>query len=127
MTKLKAVQANNRINVERAKVAARKINPGTTNMMDPEKINSMTKNKTPRRRSFGTISKAKVYPVIDSRKTVVSDLATVGFSASAEQAVALARMLLIAAHDCDGKRIDVTAFRKTNLVSVTAAIPSDRR
>jgi hypothetical protein len=37
-------------------------------------------NKTPRRRSFGTISKAKVYPVTDGRKTIVSDLATVGFS-----------------------------------------------
>jgi hypothetical protein len=86
-------------------------------------MTSMEANKAPRRRSFGTISKAKVYPVTDSRKTIVADLATVGFSVSAEQAVDLARMLLIAVRGCEGKRIDITAFRKTNLVSVTAAIP----
>ena len=82
----------------------------------------MEAKKPANRRSFGSISKARVYPVIDSRKTVVADLATVGISLSAEQAVDLARMLLIAANGCAGKRVDITGFRKPNSISVTSVI-----
>jgi hypothetical protein len=73
------------------------------------------------RKSFGSISDVKMYPVLDSKKTL-DDLKTVALWVSDAQAVDLARMLLNAAHK-GAKPIAITGFRQTGQVTVTARLP----
>jgi len=73
--------------------------------------------KTKTRKSVGTVKVdpnarcRRIYPVEDSKRKSksVSDLKTVGIQLSREQAIHLARVLLIAAQDWE--TIDVTAWR----------------
>jgi hypothetical protein len=58
-----------------------------------------------------------VSPVSSSRKAA-SNLSTVGFELTPEQAVDLARSLLVAAEGWD--QIQVTAYRLRHMITVTA-------
>ncbi len=51
----------------------------------------------------------KVYPLEDTAKTI-ADLKTVGIKLSKDQAIALARVLLVASQDWD--EMEITCYRK---------------
>lgn len=70
------------------------------------------------RRSYGNVNCMKIYPVQDSAKQL-SNLKTVAFVLSANQAIELATNLLSAARNSN--QIDVTGFRARGLISVTSA------
>ena len=68
------------------------------------------------RKSHGNVHCEKIYPILDTRKQV-SDLKTVAFQLSKEQAIDLAKKLLGAAQTSN--TIDVTGFRLRNVITVT--------
>ena len=75
------------------------------------------------RKSHGNVKCNKIYPALDTSKQV-SDLKTVAFQVSKEQAIDLAKKLLAAAQS--SSKIDVTAFRSRNVITVTTP-PSGTR
>jgi hypothetical protein len=68
------------------------------------------------RKSYGNIQCQKIYPVQQTKKEV-SNLKTVAFQLTSEQAIDLAKKLLGAAQA--SKVIDVTGFRLRNVITVT--------
>lgn len=70
-----------------------------------------------KRKSYGNIRCEKMYPVIETKKEI-SELKTVAFQITSEQAIDLAKKLLAAAQQ--SKLVDITGFRLTNVVSVTS-------
>ncbi len=69
-----------------------------------------------RRKSYGNINCQKVYPVLQTKKEM-SELKTVAFQLTKDQAIDLAKKLLGAAQN--SQVIDVTGFRLRNLITVT--------
>lgn len=69
-----------------------------------------------RRKSFGNVRCNKIYPALDTTKQI-STLKTVAFQLSKEQAIDLAKKLLGAAQSSN--KVDVTAFRLRNVITVT--------
>jgi len=74
------------------------------------------------RKSHGNVRCEKIYPVLGTSKQV-SDLKTVAFQLTKEQAIDLAKKLLGAAQTAN--RIDITGFRLRNLITVTTPPPRD--
>jgi hypothetical protein len=72
------------------------------------------------RKSHGNVKCEKIYPALDTSKQV-SDLKTVAFQLTKEQAIDLAKKLLGAAQTSD--KIDLTGFRLRNLITVTTPPP----
>jgi hypothetical protein len=68
------------------------------------------------RKSHGNVRCNKIYPALDTSKRV-SDLKTVAFQLSKEQAIDLAKKLLSAAQTSN--KIDVTGFRRRHVITVT--------
>jgi hypothetical protein len=68
------------------------------------------------RKSHGNVRCERIYPALDTSKQV-SDLKTVAFQLTKEQAIDLAKKLLGAAQASN--KIDVTGFRLRNLITVT--------
>jgi hypothetical protein len=68
------------------------------------------------RKSHGNVRCEKIYPALNTGKQV-SDLKTVAFQLSKEQAIDLAKKLLGAAQSSN--TIDVTGFRLRNVITVT--------
>jgi hypothetical protein len=73
------------------------------------------------RKSHGNVRCEKIYPALDTSKQV-SDLKTVAFQLTKEQAIDLAKKLLSAAQASN--KIDVTGFRLRKLITVTTPPPS---
>lgn len=69
-----------------------------------------------RRKSYGNVKCAKMYPVLGTERQI-SDLKTLAFQLTNEQAIDLAKKLLGAAQN--SKIIDVTGFRLKNTITVT--------
>jgi hypothetical protein len=72
------------------------------------------------RKSHGNVGCKKIYPALDTSKQV-SDLKTVAFQLSKEQAIDMAKKLLSAAQSSN--TIDVTGFRLRNVITVTTPPP----
>ena len=68
------------------------------------------------RRSYGNIKCEKIYPVLETNKQI-SELKTVAFQLTKEQAIDLAKKLLGAVQESE--IIDVTGFRLRNVITVT--------
>lgn len=69
-----------------------------------------------RRKSHGNIKCEKIYPTLETRKEV-SDLKTVAFVLTREQAIDLARKVLDAAQAAS--TVEVTGFRSRNTITIT--------
>jgi hypothetical protein len=72
------------------------------------------------RKSHGNVRCEKIYPAVDTSKQV-SDLKTVAFQLTKEQAIDLAKKLLGAAQSAN--KVDVTGFRLRNVITVTTPPP----
>jgi hypothetical protein len=79
--------------------------------------------RTPKRVSYGTL-KSKVYPIWNGEKG--QGFKTVGMQFTKQEAIDLARMLLIAAHQAQNN-IDLCGFRHANQVTVTSALNQSNR
>jgi hypothetical protein len=69
-----------------------------------------------KRKSYGNVNCEKMYPVVETKKQL-SELKTVAFQLTSDQAIDLAKKLPGAAQN--SKTIDVTGFRLRNLITVT--------
>jgi hypothetical protein len=72
------------------------------------------------RKSHGNVRCDKIYPALNTSKQV-SELKTVAFQLSKEQAIDLAKKLLGAVQSSN--TIDVTGFRLRNIITVTTPPP----
>lgn len=68
------------------------------------------------RKSYGNVQCEKIYPVLDTNKQI-SELKTIAFQLTNDQAIDLAKKLIGAAQQ--SHLVDVTGFRQRNLITVT--------
>ncbi len=72
-----------------------------------------------KRRSYGNVNCEKMYPIVETKKQL-SELKTVAFQITSEQAIDLAKKLLGAAQNSNV--IDITGFRLRNVITVTSPL-----
>lgn len=81
------------------------------------------------RKSYGSFKAERISPKIENPKNIssVDKLNTVGLMLSKENARDLIELLNEAISDESIEKVDVTGFRETNQVTVTAYVPADKR